>query len=91
MKTIWKFKIEITDGIIRVNLPKGSEILSFQCQHDVPTIWALCDPEEENEEREFCIYGTGHNISDIENKRFIGTAQQFGGGLIWHLFEVPDF
>jgi len=72
-----------------IDLPRGAKILSFQCQHDMPNIWALVNPDALHEKRQFRFSGTGHPINiPLEKLEFIGTAQMQGGDLIWHLFEV---
>ena len=71
-------------------MPKDAEILCIQLQNDVPCIWALVDPENENKNRKFRIYGTGHPIEISYNSEhhYIGTFQMANGSLIWHCFEV---
>ncbi|MCK4828256.1 hypothetical protein KA005_71670 [bacterium] len=86
MKTIYKYSIPITD-FFSLNLPMGAKILAFQTQGGLPVIWAIVNPENELEEREFCIRGTGHpdNSGKLDNDIYIGTIQT--GILVWHLFE----
>ena len=88
MKKIYKYSIPINDEF-DMNLPKGIAILSFQCQRDVPFIWALVDPDALLEKRSFRLVGTGHPINMESNfLHFIGTVQMAGGQLVWHLFEI---
>lgn len=86
MQVIWKQQIIITDRV-SVFVPKGSEILSFQLQNGEPTIWFLCNSDQQQEERFLEIFGTGNPIySDMGvSRKFIGTIQK--DGLVWHLFE----
>lgn len=86
MRTIFKYSIPIKDYLY-IKMPKGAKILSFQIQMGEPVIWALVNPNEECEERNFCIKGTGHPIQydDFDENIFIGTIQS--GALVWHLFE----
>ena len=87
MKTVYKQKIETTDWQ-KIELPKGSQILSIQTQNDDACIWFLCNPkEEEKEVRILEIYGTGHPIKDEYDRKFIGTYQLYGGSLVFHCFE----
>ena len=85
MKTIWKFPMEL-DGMVRINMPKGAEILTIQIQFGIPIIWALVDPKLEKGKRVFTIHGTGDPITDSENKNYIGTYQE--RALVWHVFEL---
>jgi hypothetical protein len=84
-KTIWKYACPVED-VFELEIPKHHKILSFQCQKDKPCIWVLVDPDTPKVKKRFQIFGTGHPITGwIGN--YIGTAQQFNGSLVWHLFE----
>lgn len=87
-KQIWKFEIQIRD-VVRVLMPEGAEILTFQNQRGNPCIWALVDPTKPKEERMFEIYGTGHDIHEDMgiDREYIGTIISEQGMLVWHLFE----
>jgi len=82
MKTIWKFKLESA-----IEMPLGSQILSAREQGDEICIWALVDPLAEKEQREFTVYGTGHDVPDAAMK-FLGTAHLYGGNMVFHVFEL---
>lgn len=85
MKTIHKYQLGITD-VQAVRMPAGAEILSVQFQNESLCLWARVDTAEKNNARLIYIIGTGHLFPE-EELRFIGTVQQFGGKLIWHVFE----
>jgi hypothetical protein len=72
-------------------MPKGAEILTVQTdeKNNHPTIWALVDPEQENEQRFFELFGTGHEIhSDMGvERKYIGTYQYQKGAFVGHIFE----
>ena len=88
MPKVYKYDVPLQDEF-ELELPRDAEILSFQCQHDTPCIWALVEPRNPPIKRRFRFSGTGHDITqDPENLEFIGTAQMQGGMLIWHLFEI---
>jgi hypothetical protein len=87
MKTIWKFPLEITDSQA-IEMPACAYILDVQVQQDQLCLWALVDPGKDKELRVIRIYGTGHDLPDAcESFDYIGTAQQGGGLLVWHVFE----
>jgi len=86
-KVIWKFEIKTTDGQ-QIDMPIGAEILTVQIQRGKPCIWAICNPLSENEKRTFEIYGTGNPYPSKGQRSYIGTYQEAGGGLVWHLFEL---
>jgi len=87
-KTIWKFEL-VTTNTQKVTMPKGAEILTIQDQQGTTCMWALVDPEAETEQRIFEVFGTGHDIKyDMGiSREYIGTYQERGGVLIFHLFE----
>ena len=80
MKTIWKFSL--TQGLIE--MPVGAEVIAFQFQKGVPTLWAIVDPDAPKEIRKFCISPTGGMVFD--DSRYIGTVQD-ARGLVYHAFE----
>ena len=82
-KQIWKF--EIKEGSIR--MPVGANILSVQSQGGRGMIWALVDPNAEDEPRWFAVVGTGEPF-DETNMTYIGTYQE--SPFVWHLFEWKD-
>lgn len=86
MKTVWKFPLETMDRA-RVSMPYGSQILSFQSQYNVATIWALVDTNAPMVEREFLMVGTGHQ-HPVDAGAFIGTFQVSEGMFVFHVFEV---
>lgn len=72
-------------------MPEHSQVLSVQVQHEQLTLWALVNPDNEECERKFLIFGTGHEIEEPgqdEYYDYIGTVQAMGGQLVWHIFEV---
>lgn len=84
---IHKYAIPLSD-YFTIEMPIESQILSFQAQNDILTLWAAVWPNSSLEERKFSIIGTDHNIDMDLVKKFIGTAQVFQGKLVWHLFEM---
>ena len=85
-KTIFKYPLAITDSQA-VLMPVSAEILSVQFQGEYLCLWAAVNPSEKKHARVIHIFGTGHPIPDATKIRFIGTAQQFDGRLVWHVFE----
>ena len=91
MTKVYKYKIPILDTF-ELDLPKDTRVLSFQCQKEDFCIWALVNTlDVELETRKFRLCGTGHDIYEWEKRLiFIGTAQKFGGELVFHLFEIIE-
>lgn len=85
MKKIFKYKLETRDTQ-EIEMPIDSQILCVQTQDGVLCLWALVDPDNEKQKRRIIIIGTGHPIPTL-NLKYIGTAQQLNGFLMWHVFE----
>jgi hypothetical protein len=86
-KTIWKFPLVVTD-FQTVPMPRGAVIISVGNQGDDQCIslWAIVDPDEPPQDREFEIFGTGNPMSGMfANRKFIGTVQM--SPFVWHVFE----
>lgn len=89
MKTIYKYKLQADSNFnIKIEMPIGAEILTMQTQNGEPYIWAIVnpDPEEEKEIRNFEIRETGSPIR--REGKYVGTDQILGGALVFHVFEV---
>ena len=82
-KVIFKFKIP-AHGPIR--MPVGAKILSVQKQQSHATVWALCDPDNGDEERFIAEVPTGFKM-DFKDMKYIQTVQFVDSGLVWHYFE----
>ena len=85
MISIWKFNLQTIDKQV-IEMPVGAELLTVQIQNGEPCLWARVDNNEMLEQRQIAIHGTGHELPDTTRK-YIGTYQMAGGGLIFHVFE----
>jgi hypothetical protein len=91
MKTVWKFPLVI-DDVQYVQMPANAHILTVQMQESTPCLWALVNPAMPVESRKILIAGTGHPREDLNDLvNYIGTFQDYGGSLIFHVFEQVDF
>lgn len=87
--SIWKYALEVTDEQA-VEMPQHARLLSVQAQGDALCVWALVNPTADREVRRFYVYGTGQPLPKaMQSQVYIGTAQQHGGALVWHLFAEP--
>ena len=69
-----------------IELPLGYKILHFAYQHDSPTVWALVNPDNDVENVNFRLFGTGYDIDYSPSAlEFIGTAMT--GAFVFHLFR----
>jgi len=85
-KSIWKYQLLIKNTQ-KIEMPKNSEILCVQVQHNIPCIWVMVNLEEQSREfRTFIMHGTGHQFKN-NGYTYIGTYQIEEGLLIFHLFE----
>lgn len=84
MRTIHKYTLDY--GHTEIPLPCGAEVLTAQPQHDAICLWAAIDTEQAMELRTFLVKGTGHPLPD-RGLRYVGTVQEAGGRLVWHVFE----
>lgn len=84
MSKIFKYPIMLGDNLL--DMPIGSEILCVQMQNNKPMIWANTNTNNKKELRKIKVFGTGHEFNN-SNLTYIGTFQELGGNLIWHVFE----
>lgn len=88
MKVIWKYPMSPARQEVRLEVPAGGQLLSFQLQHDEPQLWILVDPDMHLEMRVFKYYRTGQPIEDAHKLAFIDTIQMGEESYVLHLFEV---
>lgn len=80
---IYKFPLEITDEQF-ITAPKDSVPLSVQFQKRQLCLWMIKGTSVPTLFKVY-IVGTG-NPFDKTNKKFVGTAQELDGRLVWHIF-----
>ena len=87
MKTIWKYEIPVTD-VVELSMPKDAHILPkvAAVAPNRLNVWAVVDPANELEIRQFLVVGTGNPLPE-EASIWIGTVVT--GPFVWHLFEPP--
>jgi len=84
--TIWKFSFDVSNEV-NIEMPKGARIICVADQNTVPCIWAIVNPDNPMELRNFFIRGTGSLLGEADPSGYIGTFQQLNAALVWHLFE----
>lgn len=80
---VWKYELNSGKNIF---IPDGFTFLSMQSQHNVPCMWVAVCPDNIKSEYKPHMYGTGQAIVSPLNKKYIGTFQEAGGALAWHVF-----
>lgn len=89
-KVIYKYILDIDDGINEISLPKGSEVVGciFQEDIDKASIYVLRDSKPilcDIEKRLFKIYATGETI-DSNIREYVGKFEV--GKLVFHILEL---
>ncbi len=96
MKKVYKYELTIHAGVLKMMLPKGTQILHYGHQGDpnIICIWALVDIHEKGQvEYSFHVVGTGHQIDGWENWSWVATVNYHPVPLVWHIFtllELPE-
>jgi len=83
MSVIWKFPLEVRMEQ-RIRMPRDSVIVDVQVQNGQICMWAICNPDRIEVDREFLIIGTGQEFDTTETY-YRGTVQN--GVVVWHIFE----
>jgi hypothetical protein len=84
MRTIWKYRLEVSDDVQSLSIPREAKIVAVGNQEGSITLWAEVAPGRFTEARTFAIHGTGHPIASDED--YIGTA--IVPPFVWHVYEV---
>lgn len=87
MLIIYKYPFEISRNII-IAMPKAARVIRVDKQGSVPCMWAIVNPGNAIEQRQFVIYGTGQKIDSKITQHYIGTF--FDGPFVWHVFQRED-
>lgn len=87
MRTIFKYKLQLAERQL-IDMPEGAIMKSVEFQRSELCVWCeIPDDKAKKVARLIRIIGTGHPIDEAESLTFIGTVQQLGGSLVWHIFE----
>jgi hypothetical protein len=95
---VFKYPPTKVEDYFSLVLPRGSKILTVEVWQGAPQLWALVNPEEPEEKRNFRLVGAGNPIfanagnpitESPETLNYICTFQLAGlVGIIGHLFEI---
>lgn len=86
-RNVFRYPLELT-GEQFVHMPRGAQVLLVDYQVRAPhglCIWALVDPEAEEEPRRIVITGTGHSAP--VGAEHLGSVQS-DTGYVWHVWHV---
>jgi hypothetical protein len=87
VETIYKYSLAITDEQV-IYAPPSARPLTVQFQNGMLCLWMRLDPKEILEQFTIRIYGTGNPIPADRHDAYLGTVQEHGGALVWHVFWV---
>jgi hypothetical protein len=92
MMTVHKYPLADLCSSYQVSMPEGAELLAFQLQFEQPTVWAKVDLRARLVDRLLVLVGTGHELPQVAGvvPAYVGTLQQAGGRLVWHLFDYGE-
>lgn len=82
---VYKYHLT-TASETELQMPVGAQVLRVDVQHESICLWALVDPDAQNERRVFEVFGTGHEMPN-QNRIFINTFLVRGGSYVFHAFE----
>ena len=88
MKTIYKYNLETTD-VQEIKIYKGYQSLKvgYDGQNKL-CLWALVESKNKTVKQTFYLFETGHQISNISKKKYIGTVKDLTSKsyvFIWHI------
>ena len=93
MTTIYKYDLKVTN-YQNIKIKGLKRVLSVFNQHDILVLYALVDPEsQEDTDIIVVLIGTGNKIESPVATRigagvlsFLGTVSQYDSKLMWHIF-----
>lgn len=87
---VWKYQLRVCDDVQVLSMPFRAEFLTLQMQGEVLTLWFKVDTSiTAMTSKGYRVVGTGHEHDWLGSAKYVGTGQQMGGQLVWHVFEVP--
>jgi hypothetical protein len=96
-KRIFKYPFKI-DETFKILMPVDAEILELAWDDTIRSfcMWALVDTKAEIEDREFFVFGTGHELptkdwEEIHNVKLQYRKTLQDGIFVWHVFSVEAF
>jgi len=88
MMKIFKYTLEVLE-VQRLDIPKGSKLLSVEEQYGNIVLYALVDDTQGGlDSFEIFVKRTGYPADDIENYKFLGTVKLSEGKLMFHVFYI---
>lgn len=89
MKTIYKYLIP-HQGELTYTIPKTAQFLKIMVQNGKPRMWWLVDSESELTDVKFAVHGTGQDLGDMAEYRYLDSFMLLGGDLVFHMFQIGN-
>jgi hypothetical protein len=80
------FKYQLSDVDPEAEMPRGARVLHVGEQYGRLYLWALVDPTQPLQRRQFVVRGTGGDVPD--GLTYLGTAFFGHGAIVLHVFEA---
>lgn len=88
---IYKYTLDVTQPVNRVQMPKGAKILHVASVNDQVCVWARVIPTAPLVDRSLSMVDTGEPLlADHKTSRYIGTAVLVSGQLVVHVFDLGE-
>jgi hypothetical protein len=89
MDTVWKYEL----GRKRVSchaIPESPLFLTVQMQFSSMCVWAQVDDTKPKRQYWFIVMGTGHEMPTNPYHAYVGTFQEMGGVMVFHVFVYTE-
>jgi hypothetical protein len=93
MKTVWRFPLGKSPGLLGLSMPAGARVRSAAAQADEAVMWAEVDDGAPKEVRHFYLSATGDPLVAPEGRRleFVATVVLRGGSNVLHVYEAKPY
>ncbi len=91
--TIFKYEIQLVDGIFTIDMPTPVEPIHLGMQHNKIFLWSEVGSGEVKPVK-FFIIGTGHPfpiLEENESCEHVGTLVGAEGYFVWHLYTIVEW
>lgn len=86
-KVIYKYPLNEDKLPQIIEVPEQYKVLCLQLQNNKPYMWLMVDKETPMRKVKISTHVTGYEwIEWVKTKEYVGTYQEYGGQLVWHVF-----
>lgn len=94
MPRIFKFPLELSKSesfqdcaLVTVQMPSEAKILTVKTQDNTPCLWAEVEPLEDSYPREFLLIGTGYDVPEDVETKYLDTVAIHNERVVLHIYE----